>query len=155
MSRAGWNWAAIILLSSAAVCAVILLGETVGQGVAAPLRPLLVFWFILVCPGMAWVRLLDIRDPLSEGLLAVTVSVTLTMLLGTVMVYTNAWNPVRGLALLVVFSVIGVLLGVRRAPHTPPARAARCPQVRRSSDHRAAADVGHSAMARKGTTPPP
>src|SRR5207253_10940952 len=58
-------WRPLIAASAAAA-----VGVTYA-GVGAPLRPLVVLWFLAVCPGMALVRLLRLRDSVSELVLAV------------------------------------------------------------------------------------
>src|SRR4051794_8382675 len=69
--QAWWPWPLVIAVST--LCAV---AAALG-GWEAPFRPALVLWFVLVCPGMALVRLLRLGEPVTEWTLAVALSVTL------------------------------------------------------------------------------
>src|SRR4051812_33620247 len=60
--------AALIL---AAGCAALL---AVGLDVVAPVRVPIVFGFVCSCPGLAWITLLQLREPLAEFVLGVTLS---------------------------------------------------------------------------------
>ena len=64
-----WLWPTIIVLS--AVC----VGIVMFANVQSPIRPLLAFWFLLICPGMAMVRPLRVRELYVRLTLAVALSV--------------------------------------------------------------------------------
>jgi hypothetical protein len=76
----------------------------------SPVRPLMSFWFLVICPGMAFVRLLHISNLLIEITLAVALSFALDAILATVMVYAGMWSPEWGLAMLLVISLGGALV---------------------------------------------
>ena len=108
-----WLWPATIVLSAAAAALV-----TFGAD-DSPLRPPIALWFLLVCPGMAFVRLLRVRDGLTEWALAIALSLALDAIVAIVMLYTGAWAPRWGLVILIGLSVAGAALQVvalRRAP---------------------------------------
>ena len=47
----------------------------------SPLRLAVILWFVLVCPGMAVVRLLAVNDAATELALAVALSIALAILI--------------------------------------------------------------------------
>src|SRR5262245_14909782 len=104
-------WPAVIVLSGLAAAAVTLVN------VVEPLRSILVFWFLLVCPGMAFVRLLRLGQPVAEWTLAVALSLAIDALVAGTMAFFKIWSPVGGLLVLVVLSlavaIVQALLYVR------------------------------------------
>lgn len=107
MSRLPWLWPAVISLSAAAAALV-----TFGQ-VPAPLRSIVGFWFLLVCPGMAFVRLLRLKEGIAEWTLAIALSLAMDALVAGSMVYAGAWSPAGGMLVLVAASLAGALLQVK------------------------------------------
>jgi hypothetical protein len=89
LSRArlgGWIlWPASIIFASL-IAAPLVLGGT-------PVRPYLTLVFMLLCPGLALVRLLGIGDSLLEIAAAVAISIALELLAALVMVYAGFWSP--------------------------------------------------------------
>lgn len=71
----------------------------------APLRALLVCAFLLVCPGLALVRLLNLRDLVSEFSIGIALSLALDTLVGSVMVYTRSWSPALGMVVLIAIAL--------------------------------------------------
>ena len=82
-------WAVLAPLSA------LLAVTSVVAGFGAPLQPLLVGWFLLVCPGMAFVPLLRVGSPLLELALGAAVSIGLGVVVGQVMVFTDMWSPLE------------------------------------------------------------
>jgi hypothetical protein len=78
--------------------------------IAEPLRPPIAFWFLLVCPGMAYVRLLRLKDSLAEWTIAIALSLALDAAVAGVMLFARAWSPGHGLIALIVISLAGALL---------------------------------------------
>lgn len=117
-------WPAIVLAS----CVAIVL--TTWGWSSAPVRPAVTSWFLLVCPGMALVRLLPDRGLLVRLVLAVAASLVLETLLATFMLEANAWAPGATLAILLLVSVAATVLdlaggprlaaGAARLGHAPP-----------------------------------
>jgi hypothetical protein len=103
-SHSRWFWPLIISLSGAAV-AVFYFGD-----VHSPLRALVALWFLGICPGMAFVRLLRLPGLLPEIVLAIALSIALDGIVTLIMVYTNIWSPDLGLIVLIGLSLIGVVL---------------------------------------------
>lgn len=90
--------------------------------VGAPLQPILVFWFVLVCPGTALVGLVR---PASVSLgVAMSVSISCALAIGVaqVLLYAGAWSPVTALAILTVLTAVSGgadVLADRRARRLP------------------------------------
>jgi hypothetical protein len=91
-----------------------------------PLRPVLAFWFLLVCPGMAFVRLLGLSDSLAECALAVALSLALDTLVGEALLFAGAWSPAWGLAALVALSIGGAAIQVGRSAGLAPGAVVPC-----------------------------
>jgi hypothetical protein len=72
----------------------------VGFGVTTPLRGVLVIWFVIVCPGMAVVALLRIRDPLFVLVATIAISLALGVVVATSLLYLDLWSPRRALVIL-------------------------------------------------------
>lgn len=103
MERVNLRWSAIIVLSAAAVEAVIF------QDAPAPIRPAVVLWFILFCPGIAFIQLLGLDDLAHEVILAVGLSLAIALFVAICVLYAGLWSPNLILMILVVLSQIGVL----------------------------------------------
>jgi multisubunit Na+/H+ antiporter MnhG subunit len=78
---------------------------------AAPVvvRGPLVLWMACACPGVAWVGLLRLSDPLARWTLAVAASTALTTLATVAMVFTHIWSPTGLLVALIIVSVGGAV----------------------------------------------
>jgi hypothetical protein len=100
-------WPLAIVASAVAVTA----ATTVPAG--TPVRPLAAFWFLLVCPGMAFVPLLPIRERLVQLGLAVALSIGLDGAVSEAMLYARAWSYQGGLAVLIGICLIGTMLQLR------------------------------------------
>ena len=61
----------------------------VAANLVSPLRPALVFGFLFVCPGMAFVRLLHLRNRFTEFMLAVALSLAIDTLVSEMLVLTR------------------------------------------------------------------
>jgi hypothetical protein len=120
LNRLGRPWPIVVVSSCVAV--------TLCNWLEAPqpLRVIVVFWFFLVCPGLAIVGLLDIRDRLDEALVAIGLSVALDTGVALVMVLAKIWSPDAGLAVLIGISLVGAAIQAhlyrRRTPAPAPAR---------------------------------
>ncbi len=99
-------WPIVIGLSALGI------GVLAGFDIDSPLRPVLSLWFLLVCTGMSFVRLLDIKDAVVELVLAIGLSIAISTLLSEILVLSEQWMPVRGLYILIGLSLVGVMLQV-------------------------------------------
>jgi hypothetical protein len=106
MTRSPWIWPAIIILSGVGA-GVVALGN-----VESPIRPLIALWFLFVCPGMAFVRLLRLGEGLSEWPLAIALSLALDVIVAAAMLYAGAWSPRWGLVALICLSFSGAILQI-------------------------------------------
>lgn len=103
------NWPGIIIASTLAV-------EIASMLHLDPIvRGPLVLWYALVCTGMAWVRLLRIPDPLAEAVTAISLSVALSGLTAAAFLYAGHWSPSWTMVALEAMTLVGVILGSRRA----------------------------------------
>ena len=108
-SLRSWLWPLVIVLSSIGVSVVVL------ADVHSPVRPLLAFWFLCLCPGMAFVRLLDIEEGYIQLTLAIALSLALDTAVATALLYAHRWSPAHTLGLLAGLSLVGVALDVTGA----------------------------------------
>lgn len=106
--RTAWSQ---ILVASAALA-----GAAQIAGVPTPVRLAVLLWFLLVCPGMAIVRLLDLDDPTAEFALAVALSVALAVAVGGAALYSGLWAPGAALAILIAVTVGAAAVPLVRAP---------------------------------------
>lgn len=94
-----WLWPALLGASAAGVALVSL------ADVHAPIRAALTLWFLMVCPGMACVRLLRLGRPVYEWSLAIALSLALDMLVAEVPLYLGWWSPRASLMVLMWLTV--------------------------------------------------
>jgi hypothetical protein len=73
------------------------------------LRSLVNLLFLLLCPGMAWVWLLGIREAWVGLVLGIMLSVGLDGLVAGVMTYTKIWAPSAGVGILAGISLAGIV----------------------------------------------
>jgi hypothetical protein len=98
------TWAVICLLSALLASLAMLLPLN------APWRPLLTFWFLLICPGMAVIPFFHFEDRLTELVLALAFSIVLDTIVALTMVMTGTWSPFWGLTLIISLSVLAAFL---------------------------------------------
>lgn len=102
-------WPITIALSALGLEFAILVGEP------SPLRLLLTLWFLLVCPGIAWIRLLRLGDQWVTLTLGVALSIALDIIVSGAMMYAGLWNPEASLGLLIGITVVAVALDIGMA----------------------------------------
>lgn len=102
-------WPIMIILSA------LLAGILVWSDGGGAFRSIILFWFILICPGMAFVRLLQIENVLTEIVLAIALSLVISTLLAEFMVLTHLWSPGVELAILIGISLLGAALQIKKA----------------------------------------
>ena len=108
-ASARWVWPLVLVASALGA-----LAATVANW-PSPIRPVLVLWFLLVCPGMALVRLLWLEDAIAEWTLAVAVSLALEIIIAGTMLYAGLWVPPLILATLAAVSLAGALVQLWRS----------------------------------------
>ncbi len=109
MARSSLLWPAASVVSTVATAAVVL------SDVAPRARAPFVLSFLVVCPGMALVRLLRLGDRIAEWTLAIALSIVLAILVSGVMLYAGKWSPLHGLAILVGMTLAATVADVARA----------------------------------------
>ena len=83
------RWAIALLLAASGW---LVLGLTVVTGQAAVRAPL-VFAFVFICPGLALVRLLPLRDHLEQAVMVVALGLSLTTLAAEGMAISHILQP--------------------------------------------------------------
>ncbi len=119
MSREAWLWPVIIVVSAAVACLMAFVF------VESPLRPSVTLWFLLACPGMAFVRLMRVSPFYVEWALGIALSLALGTLVSALMMYANAWSWELALLLLAVLSVGGAALQISLAAQHRPGLAGK------------------------------
>lgn len=149
MIRPRGLWPVTILLSAAGI------GVLAFAGLESPIRAVIALWFLFVCPGMAFVRLLRIEDALTELTLAVALSLALDGLVAGTMLYAGMWSPQWGLALLICMSAAGAALQVFSGRSRCVSGVPRDRSGRECHDDRYRTVVGHPALVpHNGAAPP-
>lgn len=117
MTPSRWTWLAMVTASCFAV-----LTANFGMD-PGPLRVLVALSFLLVVPGMVFVRLFGLGEGLTGLVLAVALSVTFETGATLAMVYARAWHPNLLLLALCAASLFGATLEVAfRRPPRPAIR---------------------------------
>ena len=88
------------------VSAVLAIAAVLGD-VGSPLQPMLVFWFVLVCPGMTFVGLIRPPSLLFAVTLSIAVSCALAVVVAQALLFARAWSPVAGLIILATLTAVG------------------------------------------------
>ena len=109
-----WRW--VIFLSGMAVSVVVF------TGALPAVQPFVVLPFLLLCPGLAWIRLLRLESGLAELTLSVALSLVLTTGVAGAMLYAGAWSPRGSLAVLLALTVVALVLDVATRRGEPSRR---------------------------------
>ena len=110
MKKQALGWPLIIVGTGIAVVLM------VAANLASPLRPILAFGFLFVCPGMAFVRLLHLHNRFAEFSLAVALSLAIDTLVSEMLVLMKIWSPLGSLLMIVIISLAGAVLQLFLAP---------------------------------------
>jgi hypothetical protein len=97
-------WPSLIVASAALACMLYATGQS------STLRAAVTLWFLLVCPGMAVVRYLDLPSWWVEILFAVAVSLVLAEAVTMALMYGGSWSAGRGLVVLSAMAVVLVIV---------------------------------------------
>ncbi len=101
-----WIWPGVILISAAVA------GLFFFKGISSPFRLIATLWFLLVCPGMAFVRLLRLEVSYYEWTLAIILSISADAGVAALLVYAHYWSMEVGLSILIVLSLLGACLQI-------------------------------------------
>jgi hypothetical protein len=88
-----------------AVSSVLAMFAGVATSGPTTLRTVIVVWFLAVCPGLAVIGLLRLRDPWLEAALAPALSLSIDVIVGGTLSYTGLWSPAAAILILVALSV--------------------------------------------------
>jgi hypothetical protein len=99
--RSNLLWPTIIIFSAVAADLVtFVFTDTI-------VRPVVVFWFLFVCPGMIVARFLRLKELAVEWTLAVAMSLAIDAIVAAIQLYAGRWSPAGTLRILIGFSLIG------------------------------------------------
>ena len=112
-TKSRWLWPGVILVSA------VVAGLVFFQGIASPIRWISTLWFLLVCPGMAFARLLRLESPYYEWTLAIAMSISVDALVASLLIYTGYRSVELGLSILIALSLLGAALQILGTQHQP------------------------------------
>jgi hypothetical protein len=75
-------------------------------------RPIIVLWFLSVCPGMALIRFLQLKEPIAEWTLAIALSFAIDATVAGIQVYSGLWYPEGTLGILIGFCLVIALIQI-------------------------------------------
>ncbi|HEX9130663.1 MAG TPA: hypothetical protein VF844_00075 [Ktedonobacteraceae bacterium] len=101
--RLPWLWQAIIILSAVAAALFTFMFPP------TPLRPVVVMWFLFICPGMMLVRFLRLNELVVEWVLALALSLALDAIVSGIVLYAGKWSPVAILGIIIGLSLAGAI----------------------------------------------
>jgi hypothetical protein len=101
-------WPVIVLCSALGVILVTVVFP------ATAVRPLIVMWFLFVCPGMITVQLFLSVDWVVEWTLALALSFSIDAIVAGIQVYTGHWSPAITLEILIVFCTLCAVIKILR-----------------------------------------
>jgi hypothetical protein len=102
--RSSLIWPVLIILS-ALVASVVYFVFT-----ATIVRPVVVFWFLFICPGMTVVRFLNLKESIVEWTIALALSFSIDAMVAAIQLYMGKWSPGGTLRILVGFSLVGAIV---------------------------------------------
>lgn len=99
-------WPTIIICSAlAALMAMLVFPGTI-------LRPALIIWFLFICPGMALVRFLHLKELVDKLALALALSFSIDGIVAGIYLYAGHWSPAEILITLAITSIVAVVIEV-------------------------------------------
>lgn len=105
------------LVAASAWSAFLLTAADVG----GPLRVGFVLWFLIVCPGLGFVRMLGLADRELQLALTIGASIAIDALATLPLVAADVYTPLRSLALITAVAITGTTLDAHRHPAPGPA----------------------------------
>jgi small-conductance mechanosensitive channel len=114
MTEPRFVWWQFVIVTSTLVA---LIATAVGTGTAFTTLPVL--WFLAVCPGMAFVRLLAMEDPVLRWISAIGLSVALGAVVAEALLFAHLYTGFRTIVVLGVLACAGAVIGRRRARGNP------------------------------------
>ena len=108
-----WIWPGVILVSA------VTSGLFFYLAFVSPFRLITTLWFLLVCPGMAFVRLFQFDETYYEWTLAIALSIALDGIVACILLYAGFWSIELGLFIVILLSLSGALLQILLIQHQP------------------------------------
>lgn len=104
MMRSSWLWPAVIIVSALAAGLVnFVIPDATG-------RPIIVMWFLFVCPGMVLIRFFRLDEPVAEWTLAIALSLAIDAIVAGIQMYAGRWFPAGTLGILIGLCLIGAII---------------------------------------------
>ena len=104
VSWSTWLYPTMIILSIVAASLVtFVFSDTV-------VHPVLIMWFLFVCPGMTVVRFLQLNEVVIEWLLALALSIAIDAFIAGILLYAGWWSPIHIFIVLISFCLIGAMV---------------------------------------------
>jgi len=75
-------------------------------------RPIIVIWFLFVCPGMVVVRFFGLSEPIAEWTLAIALSLAIDAIVAGIQLYAGLWSPAGTLGILIGFCLVGMIMQI-------------------------------------------
>ena len=98
------SWPVVIILSALAASLVNFVFPDLVE------RPIIVMWFLCVCPGMMLIRFFQLKEPVTEWTLAIALSLAIDAAVAGIQMYSGHWSPPITLVIITVICIIGVLI---------------------------------------------
>jgi hypothetical protein len=99
-------WPVVIILSALAASLVnFVFPDLVG-------RPIVLLWFLCVCPGMMLIRFFQLKEPVTEWTLAIALSLAIDAAVVGIQMYSGHWSPLIALVIIMGVCIIGVLIQI-------------------------------------------
>ncbi len=106
MTRFSWLWPTIIIFSTIVVGFVNFISTDIV------VRPIVVMWFLFVCPGMVVIRFLRLKEPVVEWTLALALSFSIDAIVAGIQLYAGRWSPSGTLIILISFCLGGTIMQI-------------------------------------------
>lgn len=97
-------------LTPGIIAAILLTGLVVFTGFLSFLRPVIVFSFFLVCPGISYIQLLDLKKSITEIVLIVALSLGIDLAVSMILLYSGIWSYRTGFLMLSGISLLGSII---------------------------------------------
>lgn len=97
-------WPAVILVSG------ILVLIMMAANIQSPIRPWLAFWFLLVCPGFAYLPLLRLRSGWIQLPVGLALSVAIDTIVAETLVLARLWSSLGALIIICGIAFAGIAL---------------------------------------------
>ncbi len=98
-----WFWPILIILSALAAGLV----NFVWPAMVG--RPLIMLWFLSICPGLMLIRFFRLKELVMELTLAVALSFTIEAAILSIQIYSGHWSPPTALLLIIGICIVGTI----------------------------------------------